>query len=78
MDLKPEQEQMLAEAVRSGLAQTKDDALTQALKLFLERVSKDRSPDAASAARRLGAFGRRHGLSLDGINIKDLLRESRP
>jgi antitoxin (DNA-binding transcriptional repressor) of toxin-antitoxin stability system len=32
----------------------------------------------AAAARRLATFGTRHGLSLDGLAIKELLRESRP
>jgi hypothetical protein len=29
-------------------------------------------------ARRLASFGKRHGLSLGGSTIKDLLHESRP
>jgi hypothetical protein len=32
----------------------------------------------AAAVRRLAAFGTRHGLSLGGMTIKELLRESRP
>jgi hypothetical protein len=32
----------------------------------------------ADAARRLGTFGKRHGLSLGGITIRQLLDESRP
>jgi hypothetical protein len=32
----------------------------------------------ATVARRLASFGKRHGLSLGGATIKDLLRESRP
>jgi len=32
----------------------------------------------AAAAHRLATFGERHGLSLAGITIKELLRESRP
>jgi hypothetical protein len=32
----------------------------------------------ATIARRLASFGKRHGLSLGGSTIKDLLRESRP
>jgi hypothetical protein len=32
----------------------------------------------AAAARRLASFGTRHGLSLGGMTIKELLRESRP
>jgi hypothetical protein len=32
----------------------------------------------ADAARRLATFGKRHGLSLAPMTVKDLLRESRP
>jgi hypothetical protein len=32
----------------------------------------------AEAARRLGTFGKRHGLSLGGMTIRQLLDESRP
>ena len=32
----------------------------------------------ADVARRLATFGKRHGLSLGAITVKDLLRESRP
>jgi hypothetical protein len=35
----------------------------------------DREPDSsvAAAARRLGTFGKRHGLSLGGMTIRQLL-----
>ena len=32
----------------------------------------------AAAARRLGTFEKRHRLSLGGMTVKELLRESRP
>ena len=34
--------------------------------------------DLSAAVRRLSTFGKRHGLSLGGMTIKELLRESRP
>lgn len=34
--------------------------------------------DAAAAVRRLAVFGKRHGLSLRGSTVKELLRESGP
>ena len=42
--------------------------------------SKTETPDSsvAAAAPRLGTFGKRHGLSLGGITIRELLDESRP
>jgi hypothetical protein len=49
--------------------------------VLLERIhGDDREPDSsvAAAARRLGTFGKRHGLSLGGMTIRQLLDESRP
>ena len=55
---------------------------TFAQQVLLERIQDDRSqtPDStvADAARRLGTFGKRHGLSLSGMTIRELLDESRP
>jgi hypothetical protein len=80
--LKPEQEQVLMDAIRSGLAQNTDEAIDQALDALRERLPSHagRSPEdsVAAAARRLATFGKRHGLSLGGMTVKDLLRESRP
>jgi hypothetical protein len=79
--LKPEQEQVLIEAINSGLAHTTDEALDQALEALRERLPQRQAPvdeSVAAAARRLATFGKRHGLSLRGLTIKELLRESRP
>jgi hypothetical protein len=78
--LRPEQEQLLREAIRSGLAQNTDDALDQALNTLRYRLPKpeDEAESTATIARRLASFGKRHGLSLGGSTVKDLLRESRP
>jgi hypothetical protein len=79
--LKPEQEQVLIEAINSGLAHTTDEALDQALEALRERLPLRNAPvddSVAAAARRLATFGKRHGLSLGGLTIKELLRESRP
>ena len=55
---------------------------TFAEQVLLERIQDEGSqtPDSsvADAARRLGTFGKRHGLSLGGLTIKELLNESRP
>jgi len=78
--LKPEQEQVLNEAVRSGLAETANEALDQALDALKKRLPQKGAPDesVAAAAHRLATFGKRHGLSLGGLTIKELLRQSRP
>jgi len=78
--LRPEQEQLLREAISSGLADTTDEALDKALDTLRLRLPKS-APEAesiATIARRLASFGKRHGLSLGGSTIKDLLHESRP
>ncbi len=54
---------------------------TFAEKLLMEQIQDaDTAPDSsvAAAARRLGTFGKRHGLSLGGMTIRQLLDESRP
>ena len=79
--LKPEQEKLLMEAINSGLARTPDEALDQvfdALRARLPHEEQSVDESVAAAARRLGTFGKRHGLSLGGLTIKELLRESRP
>jgi hypothetical protein len=78
--LRPEQEQVLLEAINSGLAHTTDEALTQALDTLRLRLPRQATPEAeaAAAVRRLATFGKRHGLSLGGSTVKELLRESRP
>jgi hypothetical protein len=78
--LTPEQEQVLREAIKSGLAHNTDEALDQALEALRERFPHEAPVDASvrEAARRLGTFGKRHGLSLSGLTIKEWLCESRP
>lgn len=78
--LRPEQEQLLQEAIRSGLAQNTDEALDQALDSLRYRLPKpvDQAESTPAIARRLASFGKRRGLSLGGSTVKDLLRESRP
>jgi hypothetical protein len=55
---------------------------TFAEQVLLARIHDEgtQAPDSsvADAARRLGTFGKRNGLSLGGMTIKELLNESRP
>ena len=78
--LGPEQEQVLNETISSGLAKTADEALDQAFELLRQRLPEfpRKAESTATIVRRLASFGDRHGLSLGGSTIKDLLRESRP
>ena len=70
--LKPEQEQVLQAAIKSGLAHTTDEALDRAIDALRERIPHETpvDPAIATAARHLGTFGKRHGLSLGGLSIK--------
>lgn len=77
--LRPEQEQVLRDAIDSGLAESADEALDQALRLLRGRVvTSSDATSVATIARRLATFGQRNGLSLSGRSVKDLLHESRP
>jgi hypothetical protein len=77
--LRPEQERVLMEAIHSGLANSPDEALDRALDALRVRVSQSQVDNSvAAAARRLGTFGKRHGLSLGGMTIQELVRKSRP
>jgi len=78
--LSPEQEQVLIEAVNSGLAQDASEALDQALDALRVRLPGNHVSGESTAVvvRRLASFGKRHGLSLGDMTVKDLLRESRP
>jgi len=81
--LRPDQERVLVDAINSGLAHNIDEALDQALDALRLRMPP-KAPAAtsdesvAAAARRLATFGKQHGLSLGGMTVKELLRESRP
>ena len=77
--LNPEQEKVLIEAINTGLAHTADEALDKALDSMRARLPQAATEaEPAAAVRRLASFGKRHGLSLGGATIKDLLHESRP
>jgi hypothetical protein len=55
---------------------------TFAEKVLLQRIcdegTQTQDSSVADAARRLGTFGKRHGLSLGGMTIRELLNETRP
>lgn len=43
-----------------------------------ENLSTENGGSCAEAMHRLATFGKRHNLSLRGVTVKELLRESRP
>jgi hypothetical protein len=76
--LKPEHEAVLADAVRSGIATSPEDALDRAVEALRDRLARATADETtAEVTQRLSTFGRRHGLSLGRLTVKDLLRESR-
>lgn len=75
----------LTPEVQAGLlSQAQENGLS--LEAFAEQVLREKSrvglthenTDSADAVRRLATFGKRHNLSLGGMTVKELLRESRP
>jgi hypothetical protein len=71
--LRSEQERLR----ESGQAHATEEALTQDVpRVRLPKPASESEP-TAGVSRRLAGFGHRHGLSLGGLTIMDLLHESR-
>jgi putative addiction module CopG family antidote len=68
--LKPEQERIVDEEIRSGHFSTPDEVVDEALTALREKRQSRRE-----AVRRLQEFGDKHRLSLGGIPIKELTHE---
>jgi hypothetical protein len=75
--LRPEQEQVLLEAINSGLAHTTDEALDQALDALRLRLPRQATPEAeaAAAVRRLAASPRPLGEDFPNTERKPNLFE---
>ena len=58
-------------------AARRDTSVSRLLGEILKERMSARNGSAAEAAERLADFGKRHKLSLDGIEIKDLINEGR-
>jgi len=84
--LRPEQEQIVGEAIRTGLIETVDDVVVVGVETIRQRL-KSNGPasrkasvadrEIQAAADRLVRFGEKYGFSLGGITIKDLVNEGR-
>lgn len=68
--LKPEQERIIDEEIRSGHFNTPAEVLDQALAAL-----RDKRQTRREAVRRVREFGQKHRLSRGGIPIKDLIHE---
>ena len=58
-------------------AARQDTSVSRLLGALLKERMSAQDGSAADAAERLATFGKRHGLSLRGIKIKDLINEGR-
>lgn len=76
IELKPEQEQMIQEALRSGRYRSIDEFLDEALSAWKKETAhafdRERAQAAAARIREL-----RKGVTLGGLKLKDLISEGR-
>jgi Arc/MetJ-type ribon-helix-helix transcriptional regulator len=68
--LKPEQERLIDEEIKSGHFTSAEEVLDHALAAL-----RDKRQSRLDAVRRIREFGQKHRLSLGGIRIKDLIHE---
>jgi len=59
-------------------AARRDTSVSRLLGALLKERAEAQGGSAVEAAERLAHFGQRHGLSLRGLKIKDLINEGRP
>ncbi|HWD98164.1 MAG TPA: hypothetical protein VG345_03980 [Bryobacteraceae bacterium] len=73
---RPEVEALINQRLKTGAFKDAEDVVLQALK-----ASENDGHDAVErreAIERLKTFGRKHGLSLGGVSIRELRHEARP
>ena len=75
---RPELERRVREEIQSGRFRDVDEMIAKVLDALQEKEQPAADESTTAAVRRLATFGKRHGLSLGGLSIKELLRESRP
>ena len=74
---RPEIEVLINQLLQTGSFRDEQDVIFQALKES-KHIGKEDSPERAAAIESLKTFGKRHGLSLGGMTIKELRDEARP
>lgn len=74
---RPELQALIQEGLRSGRFTDAEDLILQALR-SIETEPADREERRREAIERLRSFGKRHGLSLGGLTIRQLRDEARP
>jgi Arc/MetJ-type ribon-helix-helix transcriptional regulator len=74
---KPEIEALLRQRLQSGEFKDAEDVILQALRA-LDSAPECTETERAAAVERLKTFGKKHGLSLGGMTIRELRDEARP
>lgn len=74
---KPEVEALLRQRLQSGEFKDAEDVILQALRAQ-EATPEGVTAERAAAVERLKTFGKRHGLTLGGMTIRELRDEARP
>ena len=74
---KPAIEVLLKQRLQSGEFKDAEDVILRAL-LALEPTPERIAEERAAAVERLKTFGKRHGLSLGGMTIRELRDKVRP
>ena len=81
IDLPPQVERIVRDAVLSGHYRSAEDVVAEAVALWETQQksgAKSAEQERSEAIERLKTFGKRHGLSLGGITIRELRHEARP
>ena len=73
----PEQERKIQEARQAGLIDSPEQILDVGLEHLAHSVGPSSSDSVADAVDRVANFGKRHGLSLGGLKIKELINQGR-
>jgi hypothetical protein len=74
---RPEVEALITRRLKTGSYRDAEDVVLQAL-ISSEFETERTSDDRTQAIERLMTFGKRHGLSLGGMTVKELRDEARP
>ena len=80
IDLPPQVERIIRDAVLSGRYHSAEDVLTEAVAIWQTQKAGaiTAGEQRTEAIERLKTFGKRHGLSLGGTTIRELRDEARP
>jgi Arc/MetJ-type ribon-helix-helix transcriptional regulator len=74
---RPEVEAIIRRRLATGAFKDAEDVILQALESW-EHEERETEEKRRDAIERLRTFGRTHGLSLGGLTIRELRRETRP